>query len=262
MAVGVPIATGQPVDPVDPSEAPRTTWSVQNWTRLEMWRFFDPPPDGGNSKYAYLANRLRIGIARVSPRYEATAALQYVQFGGLPSDAVGPGPLGLGAVYYAHAGRRDSHQIYLRYLNLRVRDVLPGVSVQVGRMPYASGLEAASGNPRIEALKRMRVADRLVGEFGWSSASHSQMNSTDLFVHVLVRPSPPLAVRVDLHRLTLSSSRDRRYFGSGATQARGTIFGFGTRPSHDAGDLGVSLESSVDYAISPRWSLGGYLGIM
>ena len=116
----------------------------------------------------YVANRLQLGFRRTAPRIDLSAALQYVQFGGLPSDAVGPGPLGLGAVYFAHAGRSDSHQVYLRYLNVRLKNLIPSVNVQIGRMPYSSGGEGASGVPKIEAVKRQRVDARLVGEFEWS----------------------------------------------------------------------------------------------
>jgi len=91
-----------------------------------------------------------------------------VQFGGLPDRAVGPGPLGAGAVYFAHAGRSDSRQVYLRYLNLSLKDLAPGLTVQAGRMAYASGSEIASGDAKIEAVKRQRVDARLVGEFEWS----------------------------------------------------------------------------------------------
>ena len=86
----------------------QTVWTVRDWTRIEMWRFFEPPPGGGNDDYAFVANRLFGSVQRTVPSYDVNGALQYVQFGGLPSDAVGPGPLGTGAVYYAHAGRSDS----------------------------------------------------------------------------------------------------------------------------------------------------------
>ena len=95
-----------------------------------------PPPGGGDHRYTYPANRFHAAIRRHRPRYDITAALQYVQFVGLPSDAVGPGPLGLGAVYFSHAGQADSHQVYLRYLNAQIKDVWPGLHIQVGRMPY------------------------------------------------------------------------------------------------------------------------------
>lgn len=150
------------------ADAAETTWFARDWTRAELWGFFEPPPSGGDNEYAYVANRLQGGVRRRAPRYEFVAALQYVHFGGLPAGAVGPGPLGLGAVYFAHAGRTDSHQVYLRYLNLQLKGLAPGLSVQVGRMPYSSGGEAASGVPKIEAVKRQRVDARLVGEFEWS----------------------------------------------------------------------------------------------
>lgn len=445
LATAIP-AAGQTPQTSAP-QATVTIWSLRNWSRVEMWRFFEPPSGGGDHEYAYAANRLLAAARRTGPRYELSAALQYVQFGGLPTAATGPGPLGAGAVYFSHAGRSDSRQVYLRYLNLQLKNVLPGLSVQAGRMPYSSGAEAASGNPKIEAVKRQRVDARLVGEFGWSlyqraydglrvdaagrvwsatalavhptqggfedaaglmmpdvtvigssftlkpeivipgtewqlfairyiddrpvtarpdnsgrsasdvdvdlntfgttfvaastprdghqwdvlfwfagqtgswyeqthraisvatevghqwtaapwrpwvragflrasgdndpaddrhgtffqmlptvrqyaqSASHSQMNNTDLFVQALLRPRPSLGLRVDVHRLGLASARDLWYFGSGATQARGATFGFSGRPSNGATDLGTSVEASADYAISPHWSVNGYVGV-
>jgi hypothetical protein len=145
-----------------------TDWYARNWTRAELWSFFEPPPGGGDNDYAYMANRLQLGFRRVAPRLDLTAALQYVQFVGLPADAVGPGPLGLGAVYFAHAGRSESHQVYLRYLNLRLKNLFGSVTLQAGRMPYSSGAESASGVPKIALVKRQRVDARLVGEFEWS----------------------------------------------------------------------------------------------
>src|SRR4030095_1647954 len=152
-----------------PSPPPATTtWTLRDWSRVEMWRFFDPPAGGGNNEYAFFANRLFGGFQRNARAYDFSAALQYVQFGGLPNDAMGPGPLGTGAVYYAHAGRTDSDQVYLRYANVRLKRLVPATSIQIGRMPYSSGGEAASGNPKIEAVKLQRIAARLIGEFEWS----------------------------------------------------------------------------------------------
>jgi hypothetical protein len=95
------------------------------------------------------------------------ASLQYVQFGGLPTDAVGPGPLGTGALYFDHSGRTDSRGVYLRTVFARVR--LPGgVVVQGGRLPFQSGAESPSGRPKIETVKRARLDGRLIGEFEWS----------------------------------------------------------------------------------------------
>jgi hypothetical protein len=429
-----------------PSSA-ATTWAFRDWTRVEMWRFFEPPNGGGNDDYAFVANRLFGSVQRTAPAYDLTAALQYVQFGGLPSDAVGPGPLGTGAVYYAHSGRADSHQVYPRYANVRLKRLLPSTTIQVGRMAYASGGEAASGNPKLDTVKLQHVAARLVGEFGWSiyqraydgvrvdsarsrwaatgfalhptqggfedaaglmipgvtvlggaatmrsassspsvqyqgfayryrdtrhvtqrpdntgraalaadvgvntfgativaapaprkdgqwdallwvalqtgswyeqthhaasiaieaghqwtaarwqpwlrggylyasgdrdpadarhgtffemlptvrqyaqSALYSQMNNTDLFAQLLARPRANVNVRFDWHHIGLASSRDGWYYGSGATQQHGSIFGFATRPSFGATHLATIGEGSVDYAIAPHWSVNGYLAV-
>ena len=425
--------------------AATTTWTLRDWSRVEVWRFFDPPAGGGNNEYAFFANRLFGSVQRTAPAFDFTAALQYVHFGGLPSDAVGPGPLGTGAVYYAHAGHSDSHQVYLRYASVRLKRLLPATSIQVGRMPYSSGGEAVSGNPKIEAVKLQRVAARLIGEFEWSiyqraydgvrvdttrarwigtafgfhptqggfedaaglmmpdvtvlggaatirsatssptaqyqafvyryrdtrkvtqrpdntgrsanaidvgintfggslivappvtrgrqwdglvwiaaqtgswyelrhraasvaveaghqwtttpwqpwvrggyfyasgdgdpsdsrhgtffemlptvrryaqTALYSQMNNTDLFAQLFARPRPRINLRLDLHRVGLASARDGWYYGSGATQQHGSIFGFATRPSFGATHLATIGEGSVDYAIAPHWSVNGYL---
>lgn len=430
------------------SDTGRPTWYASNWTRAELWHFFEPPPGGGNNEYAYPVNRLQVGLRHSTARFDVAAALQYVQFGGLPADAVGPGPLGLGAVYFAHAGRSDSHQIYLRYLNVRVKNVLPGLSLQAGRMPYSSGGEVASGDPKLDNVRRQRIDSRLVGEFEWSiyqrgfdgvradyarprwassfvafrptqggfedaagasmrkltvlggsatatrrprrgavqaqafafryddsrqvaarpdnsgrpatrlavdigtvggtvlatsnvtegrqwdvllwaavqrgswfgqthrassvaaevghqwtgapwqpwirtgllrasgdrdpddarhgtffqmlptvrrysqTTANSQMNSQDAFVSAQVRPTSSVTARLDLRRLALVSATDLWYFGSGATQSRGTLFGFSTRPSNGSRSLGTAVEGSVDVSVMPRWSIGTFVGAL
>jgi len=136
-------------------------------SRIESWSFFDPPPAGGDPDYTFIANRLRFAVTSTWPRVDVNASMQYVQFGGLPTGAVGPGLLGTGAVYYDHSRRTDSHGVYLRTLAARVR--LPGtLTIQAGRFPYQSGAESPSGRPKIEAVKRSRLDSRLIGEFEWS----------------------------------------------------------------------------------------------
>lgn len=151
-----------------PPPAPSVRWQVKDTTRVETWRFFEPKAGGGEPDYAFVANRLLMSLDYRRPRVEFGGALQYVQFGGLPTAASGPGPLGTGAIYFDHAGRSDSRQLYLRTLHLRLRNLAPGVDVQAGRFGYASGGESPSGDPKIEAVKRLRLDTRLIGEFEWS----------------------------------------------------------------------------------------------
>ncbi|MBU23888.1 MAG: hypothetical protein CL476_12410 [Acidobacteria bacterium] len=423
-----------------------TSAYVRNWTRIEGWDYFAPKPEGGDPTYAHISNRLQVGVEHRSRRFDVTGTLQYVQFGGLPSDSSGPGPYGTCAAYFGHSGDTSSNQVYLRYLNVRLKDLGP-VSLQVGRMGYTSGTESPSGNGKIEALKNMRVASRIIGEFEWSiyqrgydgiradsdqpawhataiafrptqggfeeqtgthmsdldlfgvnvsakpdavlpnsevqlfayryddrrevtgrpdnsgrsatrvgvkvntfggaligayptstgeigtllwltgqtgswygqdhgafavaaeagyqwseapwrpwlrggvfrgtgdddpdddrhgtffqmlptvrkyslSASYDLMNSADVFAQVVLRPTPPLNIRLDVHRITLTEGPDRWYFGSGATQNMGTIFGFGARPSGGETDFGTVVEGSAGYTINPHWSINGYVGLI
>ena len=156
--------------PVSGASAPasETRWFLRDWTRVESWRYFEPDPGGGNPDYTDIANRLQVGIERRGPRLDVLAALQYVQFGGLPATANGPGALGTGALYFDQSGRIDSRQVYVRYLNVRLKTLAPAMTVQLGRFGYTSGGEAASGDPKIETIKRQRIDARLIGEFEWA----------------------------------------------------------------------------------------------
>ena len=100
--------------------SPTWRWNVLNLTRVESWLFFEPPPTG-SPDYTFIANRLRVALNGTWTRFDVNAAAQYVQFGGLPTKALGPGPFGTGALYYQHAGRTDSSGAYLRTLSLRAR---------------------------------------------------------------------------------------------------------------------------------------------
>jgi hypothetical protein len=164
------VASAQASPPAAKTVAPpRFTFTLRDVTRVESWRYFEPNPGGGDPDYAYVANRLQLELSRAWRRVDLTLTAQHVGFIGLPDDATGPGPLGLGSLYFEQGGRRSNpQQLYLRYANVRLKQVLPGLDVQVGRMSYTSGAEAPTGDPRIEALKRQRLDARIVGEFEWS----------------------------------------------------------------------------------------------
>jgi hypothetical protein len=158
-----------PAAPRPAPARPGVVFTVRDATRAETWRYFEPLPGGGDPDYAYVANRLQLELSRAWPRVDITVTAQHVGFIGLPDDATGPGPLGLGSLYFEQGGRRTNpQQLYLRYANVRLKQVLPGLDVQVGRMSYTSGAEAATGDARLEALKRQRLDARIVGEFEWS----------------------------------------------------------------------------------------------
>lgn len=422
-------------------------WQVRDTTRVEAWRFFEPPPGGGTPDYTFVATRLfaRLDVRR--PRYELTGAIQYVQFGHLPEHATGPGPLGAGPQYFDQSGSTASHHVYVRLLQLKLKAPGHGVTVQFGRFGYTSGAESASGDSKIETVKRQRIDSRMIGEFefslyqrtfdgarldldtarwhgtaawmvptqggfeesagaslrdvhlaagtfsikpgpsmrhtdvqgfvyryddtrpvkarpdnmftaasvadvhitsfggsvvgayparggqvdalvwivgqtgrwygqphgagaaaveagfqwtsvpwrpwlraGWFRSSgdpdardgrhdtffqmiptvrryslstvYNSMNSSEVFGQVLLRPRANVNVRVDVHRLRLTDAADLWYAGSGATQRAGAVFGFSGRRSNGSTDFGTMVEGTVDWAVSPHLSIGGYAGRM
>ncbi len=92
------------------------------------------------------------------------------------------------------------------------------------------------------------------------TTAYGTMNLRDVFVQAQVRPRPPLGLRLDLRRLDLASSADLWYAGSGATLARGAVFGYAGRRSNGSRRLGTSVEASADYAVTPRVSFNAFVG--
>jgi hypothetical protein len=175
-----PEAIAQPAAPVTAGPStqaaprpPAVEPFVRNWTRIEGWRYFEPAPSTpaaptGDPTTGHIGNRLLAGIRLRRGPIDSTLALQYVQFGGLPSDAIGPGALGTGALYFDHSGDSSSRQLYLKTASVAFRNLWGHLDLQAGRMGYTSGAERPSGNAKIEAVKRQRLDSRLVGEFEWS----------------------------------------------------------------------------------------------
>ncbi len=174
-SAGVAAAQAPPPGPPPAPQAPTASAPTDGWSfslrdvaRVETWDFFTPRPGGGDPTSTHLGNRLTLGAAWRQGKWTAQGQLQYVQFVGLPSNAIGPGPLGTGALYYDHSGDRNARQVYLRTLTLAGRDVAPGLDVVVGRQAYASGGEHASGDAALERIKRLRLDARLIGDFDWA----------------------------------------------------------------------------------------------
>jgi len=92
------------------------------------------------------------------------------------------------------------------------------------------------------------------------TTAYGTMNLRDVFVQVQARPRPTLGLRLDLRRLDLASAADLWYAGSGATLARGAVFGYAGRRSNGSTRLGTAVEASADYAFTPRVSMNVFAG--
>jgi hypothetical protein len=156
-------------------DLPKVTGTFSNTTRLESWSYFQPKIDPlaltntpiGDPDYTFFGDRVELGVRVAGSRFDLSGAFNYVRLENLPTNAIGPGGLGTGAFYFAASGVRYSYQLYVGELSVKVK-APSGASLTVGRMPYASGGEAVSGNAAIERLKSERLTSRLIGNFEWS----------------------------------------------------------------------------------------------
>ena len=167
------VATAQDAAPVvstPPSSAlGETSFLVQNLTRAELWRFFEPKPGGGtNPDYAFAGNRSTLGARYRGARWGLAGAIQYVRLENLPSGAIGPGLLGTGAAYFLQAGGTFSYQFYLRSLSVMFTHQASGAWLEAGRFSRAAAEEPASGDGALDALTRSHLNGRLLGDMEWS----------------------------------------------------------------------------------------------
>ena len=155
----------------------RVTLIASERLRGEFVDWFRPRPgaaDPGANRYGFIASQLRAGVSVVLPHAQLTLVAQDTRLGNLPDDASRPPPignLGPGAIYFAHTKRRTQGEPFLKLGFLTLRRA--GVTATLGRYEYRDGLETVPGDPTLASLKRMRIAERLVGPFEFTHVTRS-----------------------------------------------------------------------------------------
>ena len=154
---------------------------LSNRLRAEVVDWFRPVAGRatqGAQRYSFFVNQLRFGTQGEHGIVDVVLEGQYTQLLGLPDDASLPPPegnLGPGAVYFAHTRRHNQGEVFLKrgFLTLRNWQRLPAASIAAGRFEYSDGLETVPKDPSAAWLKRARVAERLVGPFGYTHVTRS-----------------------------------------------------------------------------------------
>ena len=145
--------------------------------RYENWNWFEPLGGTADNRYDYFFSRSRLGLEFENPSFRAYIQVQDAHMFGLPENAIAPapqGPLGIGAIYYLHNRNNNPHSLIVRQAYVD----LPGlfsdsVSARLGRFDYVDGTEVMYDNPKVNQIKKIRIAERLIGPFGWSSFGRS-----------------------------------------------------------------------------------------
>src|SRR5215471_1501728 len=162
----------------DPIKLGDLTVSASLLSRVYFWDWFQPA--SGENNYQYSGNLLRLGLSENRDTWDWSAEVAVPFLLGLPGSATGTGAqqgaLGLGANYFsANSGSRNTAMVFPKNLFVRF-DGLGGNkrhTLQIGRFEFLDGSELAPKNATLAALKRDRVTQRLIGNFGFSDVGRS-----------------------------------------------------------------------------------------
>ncbi|HEY1756575.1 MAG TPA: alginate export family protein [Bryobacteraceae bacterium] len=146
-------------------------------SRLYFWNWFQAPP--GESQYVYSGNLLRLNLAEKHDAWDWDAEFAVPFLLGLPTtatEAAPQGALGLGSNYYAaNSASSNTAMIFPKQIYFRF-DGIAGSKpqkLQLGRFLFSDGGEIIPRNDSLAVLKRDRVSQRLLGDFGWSDVGRS-----------------------------------------------------------------------------------------
>ncbi len=86
----------------------------------------------------------------------------------------------------------------------------------------------------------------------------NMMNNRDRFGELILRPAKAVAIRTDIHALTLANRHDLWYSGGGVFQP--WTFGYTGRPSNGQSGLATLYDISVDYMVNRHFASAVYYG--
>ena len=145
-------------------------------TRVESWDWFGDSPAG---EYTYPASLFRVRLAQPLKTVDWQIELAVPVLLGLPDDAVAPGAqgaLGLGANYFAaNDNQTDVARLFVKQAVVRFKQIagVKGQSLRIGRFEFVDGTETVPKEATLAALKRDRIAHRLIGTFAFSHVGRS-----------------------------------------------------------------------------------------
>lgn len=138
--------------------------------RAEDWRWFETGGAGAGEEYTFLGAQLRASAKKQLGPVEGTIELAAPLLWNLPEDAVlAPprGQLGLGAAYYQANGDSSAAGLFVKQAFLKTG------GFRIGRFEFGDGMEQAPSSPALAALRRDRIAHRLIGTFAFSHVGRS-----------------------------------------------------------------------------------------
>lgn len=157
-----------------PSTPVVATAFVRERTNATQW--FSATPNA--EQYGHQDSLVRLGIQQRVGSFDYQLELSQSAEMALPSDAVSPvaaqGQLGLGGTYFAaNGGNRYPAAASFKTGFVRYHFNHEASSVRVGRFEFFDGQETTPANTTLAWLQTNRIAQRLIGNFGFSNGQRS-----------------------------------------------------------------------------------------
>lgn len=161
--------------PAASSESPLTV-TVLDRVRTDASQWYNAPPY--TTTYPYVEQLLRFSVAQRINRFDWLLEGSQNSVFDVPTTSVSPvtaqGQLGLGGTYYAaNSGNTLPVAASFRQGFLRYHGSRPDETLRVGRFEFFDGQEMQPTNATIGWLQTNRIAQRLIGNFGFSNAQRS-----------------------------------------------------------------------------------------
>jgi len=167
--------TAPPSSPSQSSASHPVTAFVYERARGVGWDWYEAPPY--ENSYGYGESLLRFGVNQTLADWDWKLEISQPTILDAPNYSVSSnsaqGQLGLGASYYVANGNNSwpvaafVKQAFVRY------DADTDKNIRIGRIEWVEGLETKPKNATIAWLQPNRVAQRLVGNFGFTVAQRS-----------------------------------------------------------------------------------------
>jgi hypothetical protein len=144
--------------------------------RTEAWDWFQPSSPTGQNAYAFDHSLLRVGIGQHLESFEWLLEGAQDAIVDLPTRAVASGiqgQLGLGGTYFAANGNGQNN------VNAFVQQAYVGFKLpangklRLGRFTFLDGAEVTPKDQTLSTVVNTRIAQRLIGDFGFSAVGRS-----------------------------------------------------------------------------------------
>ena len=164
-----------PVSATKPSTSP-VAINVYDRLRTDANNWYADPPY--TSTYPYVEQLLRISVAQRMKHFDWAAELASADVFDLPTTAVSPvtaqGSLGLGGNYFsANSSNSLPAAASFRQGYIRYHAAGPDTTIRIGRFEYFEGAETTPRDKTLLWLQTNRIAQRLIGNFGFSNGQRS-----------------------------------------------------------------------------------------